>query len=54
MAKIFRKFQGSVSKINGVVVVQKLIFRHYCIQNVKDGIQIRVYKISKERVTHCS
>ena len=30
------------------------MFPHYCIQNVKDGIQIRVYKINKESVTHCS
>ena len=28
------------------------ILRHYCIQNVKDGIQIRIYKIRKESVTH--
>ena len=26
-------------------------FHHY-IQNVKDGIQIREYKINKEKVTH--
>ena len=28
--------------------------RHYCIQNVKVGTQIRVYKISNESVTHFS
>ena len=30
------------------------IFRHYYIQNVKDGIQIRVYKINKEWVAPLS
>ena len=30
------------------------MFHHYCIQNVKDGIQIRVYKINKESVTNFS
>ena len=37
-----------------VFVGQKSMFRHYCIQNVKDGIQIRVNKINKESVTHFS
>ena len=32
----------------------KSIFRHYCIQNVEEGIQIRVYKISKGSVARCS
>ena len=36
---------------NCVFVGQKSIFRHYCIQNVKDRIQIRVYKINNESVT---
>ena len=31
---------------------QKLAFRRYCIQNVKDGIQIQVYNIIKESVNH--
>ena len=30
------------------------MFHHYCIQNIKDGIQIRVYKINNESVTHFS
>ena len=30
------------------------MFRCYCIQNVKDGIQIKVYNIDKESVTHFS
>ena len=37
-----------------VCVGRKSILRHYYIQNVKDGIQIRVYKIKKECVTHFS
>ena len=39
------KSQGSISKIS-VLVGEKSISRHYCIQNVEDGIQIRVYKLS--------
>ena len=35
-----------------VFVSQKSIFSHYCIQNVKDGIQARVSKIRKESVSH--
>ena len=31
---------------------QKFTLRHYYIQNVKNGIQIRVYKINKESVPH--
>ena len=33
---------------------QKSRLRHYCIRNVKDGTQIRVYKINKESVIHFS
>ena len=33
---------------------QKSKFRRYCIQNVEDGIQILVYKINNEDVTHFS
>ena len=35
-------------------VGQKSILYHYCIQNVKDGSQIREYKINKERATNFS
>ena len=35
-------------------ISQNSIFRHYCIQNVKDGIQIHVYKINNEYLTHTS
>ena len=31
---------------------QKFTLCHYYIQNVKNGIQIRVYKINKESVPH--
>jgi len=30
------------------------MFRRYCIQNVKDGIQIQVYNIINESVNHSS
>ena len=33
---------------------QKAIFRHYCIQNVKDGIQIQIYNVNNESVNHFS
>ena len=37
-------------KLN-VFVGQKLIFRHYYIQNFKDGIQIQVCKVNEETVS---
>ena len=40
----FRKFS--------VFIGQKSIFRHYCIQNFKDRIQIQVYNINNEIVNH--
>ena len=52
MVKILRKSRGSISQI--VFIGQKLIFRPYCIQTVKDGIQIRVYKSNNESVIHVS
>ena len=33
---------------------QKLIFRHYYMQNVKDGIQIQEYNINNECLSHFS
>ena len=57
MDKILRKTREShktrFPKL-GVFVGQESIFGHYCIQNVEDGIQNRVYKIDKESVTHFS
>ena len=35
-------------------ISQKSVFRRYCIQNVKDGIQIQVYNITNESVNHFS
>ena len=37
-----------------VCIGQKSIFRRYCIQDVKDGIQIQVYNINNESVNHFS
>ena len=37
-----------------VFLGQKSAFRRYCIQNVKDGIQIQVYNINNESVNHYS
>ena len=37
-----------------IFVGQESIVCHYYIQNVKDGIHIRVHKINKERVTNSS
>ena len=36
------------------LLAKKLIFRHYYIQNVKDGIQIRLSNINKESVSNFS
>ena len=41
LKKIIRKSRGSVSKIK-CFYVPKSVLRHYCIQNVKDGIEIQV------------
>ena len=51
MAKI--KSQYFFSKLRSFVC-QNSILRHCYIQDVEDGIQIRVYKISKECVAHFS
>jgi len=51
MVKILRKSWGSISKLS-VSIGQKSIFRRYCIENFKDGIQIQVYKINNECVNH--
>ena len=37
-----------------VFIGQKSIFRRYCIQNVKDGIQVQAYNIYYESVNHFS
>ena len=37
-----------------VCIGQKSIFRRYCTQNVKDGIQIQVCNVRNEFLTHFS
>ena len=49
--QILRKSRGSISKMLCFVGC-KSIFPHYCIQNVKDGIQIQFY--DNESVNHFS
>ena len=57
IVKIFRQFYESrmaqLPKLS-VVVGQKSMLPYYYIQNVKDGIQIRAYKIRKVSVAHFS
>ena len=36
------------------LLAKKSIFRHYYIQNVKDEIQIQVYNINNESISHFS
>ena len=35
-------------------MAKKSVFRRYCIQNVKDGIQIHAYNIINDSVNHSS
>ena len=55
MAKIIRKsyenYEAQFPKLR-IFIGQKSIFQHYYIQDIKDGIQIRVYTINKESVVH--
>ena len=55
MVNILRKssdcHESQILKLS-VFIGQKSIFRHYCIQNVKDEIQIQVYNINNESVNH--
>ena len=57
MVKILRKswenHEAQFPKLS-IFIGQKSIFRHYCIHNVKDGIQIQVYMINKETVAQFS
>ena len=54
LKKILRKSLGSIPKLKSVFIGQKSILDHYYIQNVKDEIQIQVYKINKKSATHFS
>ena len=55
MVKILRisneNHEAHFPKFNAFIG-QKSIFHRYCIQNVKDGIQIQVYDIDIESVSH--
>ena len=57
MAKILTKSQenhkAQLPKVS-VFICQKSIFRHYCIQNVKDGIQIQACNVTNECLTYFS
>ena len=57
MVKILRKssenHEAQFPKLS-VFIGQKSIFRHYCIQNVKDGIQTQGYTINNECLTYFS
>jgi len=37
-----------------VFIGKKSVFRRYCIQNVKDGIQIQVHNIINDSLNHSS
>ena len=37
-----------------MVKILRKSYKNYCIQNVKDGIQIQAYNISNESVNHFS
>ena len=45
-SKSYENHEAQFPKLS-VFIGQKSIFRHYCIQNVKDGIQIQVYNINE-------
>jgi len=49
-----RKHPENEYKVFFVFIGQTSVFRRYCIQNVKDGIQIQVYNIINESVNHFS
>ena len=57
MVKILRKskenYKAQFPKLS-VFIEQKSKLRHYCIQNAKDEIRIRVYKCNSKNVTHFS
>ena len=53
MPKSYENHKAQFAKLN-VFVGQKSISCHYYIQNVKDGIEFRVYTIDKESATQFS
>ena len=59
--KVYKKMRLKLSKsyeaqfsILSIFMSHKSIVHHYCIQNAKDGIQIQVYSINNECITHFS
>ena len=52
-SKSLENHEAQFPKLN-VFIRQKFIFRHCCIQNFKDGIQIQVCNINKECLSHFS
>jgi len=56
MVKILRKSQetheSQFPKFSVFIGQKKSIFRHYCIQNFTDGIQIRVCNINNDIANH--
>ena len=57
MVKILRKsyetHEAHFPKFS-VFIGQKSLFRHHCIQYVKDGIQLQIYNINNENVNQFS
>ena len=49
-----RKSRGSISKNINVFIGKNSVFRRYCIQSAKDGIQIHVYNVINDSVNHSS
>ena len=52
-SKSLENHEASFPKFS-VFISQKSIFLRYCIQNVKDGIQIQVQNINNKSVNHFS
>ena len=52
MVKIVRKSHEAQFLQFSVFIGQNSIFCRYCIQNVKDGIQIQVFKVNNEIANH--
>ena len=53
LKKMLRNHKAQFPKLS-VSIGQKSVFRRYCIQNFKDGIQIHVYNINNESVNNFS
>ena len=51
LRKSYENHEAQFPKFS-VFIGQESIFRHYCIQNAKDGIQIQVYNINNSIANH--